>query len=99
MYIRDGNGVDSDRVEPSRIQTQNPNLKPETAPNTGLGDNPNPIWNPVDPWNPIGYLKPEIHRQYKKNNKEFLATYAWYILHIHLYRQEAINNTQLHDAT
>ena len=51
---RDGNGADSDQVEPSWIRTRNPNSKSETTPNTGSGDNPNPRPNPVDPRNPIG---------------------------------------------
>jgi hypothetical protein len=36
---RDGNGSGSDRVECLGTQNQNPNLKPETDPNTDSGEN------------------------------------------------------------
>jgi len=89
---RDSQGWQQGRFGSGRISTQ-PYQKLETILNTYSGDTPPPPPNPVDPWNPT-YCS-----QCRKSNKEFLATYAWFILHIHMYKQEATRNIQFHDST
>jgi len=56
---RNANGSDSVRVKCLCTQNRNPNLKPEPAPNSFLGENSSPKLKPTDTRNPTNNSKPE----------------------------------------